>query len=140
MDVQPDEGAAVRKDRGTRVRRDKGHVGPRGKRTFVLSDEAYERLSVHALRERVDRSELLERLINGSCKRYVVQDRGGRSPLERSVDPAIGVKDSVETLSVAETLIPEIPPAPGAGEGGAARTGRVRQPVPRSPADSGKAG
>ena len=121
MEVQPDGGGAGRRDRGAKVRRDRRHEEPRGKHTFVLSDEAFERLTVHATKQKVDRSELVESLICGQLRRYVVQDRGGRPPLERSADQADGVNNSVEAVPVGETVSPpEVvgeAPSPGAGEG-----------------------
>lgn len=130
MDVEADEGDGGAEGPGTRVRKDRGHAGQRGKHTFVLSDEAYERLSVHAIRDKVDRPEPLESLIHVQLPRYVVQDRGGRSPLERPNDPGAGKKDPVETLAVDETLNPAPGPntltLPGAEKGGARRPARGR--------------
>jgi hypothetical protein len=47
------------------------------KSTIHLSLEASQRLTVHAAMTGVDRSELVESLINRHCRRFVVSDRGG---------------------------------------------------------------
>lgn len=47
------------------------------KATIHLSSEADKRLSVHATMMDMDRSELVEKLINDHLRRYVVADRGG---------------------------------------------------------------
>ena len=47
------------------------------KATIHLSGEADKRLSVHATMMEMDRSELVEKLINEHLRRYVVSDRGG---------------------------------------------------------------
>ncbi len=51
--------------------------GQKVKATLHLSAEADKRLSVHATMMDLDRSELIERLINDHLRRYVVSDRGG---------------------------------------------------------------
>lgn len=47
------------------------------KATIHLSAEADKRLSVHATMLEMDRSELVESLINQNLRRFVVSDRGG---------------------------------------------------------------
>ena len=47
------------------------------KSTIHLSVEASQRLTVHAAMLGMDRSELVESLINRHCRRFVVSDRGG---------------------------------------------------------------
>jgi hypothetical protein len=47
------------------------------KSTIHLSLEASQRLTVHAAMLGLDRSELVEHLINTHLKRFVVSDRGG---------------------------------------------------------------
>jgi hypothetical protein len=47
------------------------------KSTIHLSAEASQRLSVHAAMLGLDRSELVEQLINLHLRRFVVSDRGG---------------------------------------------------------------
>lgn len=47
------------------------------KATIHLSIEASQRLSVHAAMTGMDRSELVEALIQRHLRRYVVSDRGG---------------------------------------------------------------
>ncbi len=47
------------------------------KATIHLSVEASQRLTVHAAMLGMDRSELVEKLINDHLRRFVVSDRGG---------------------------------------------------------------
>jgi hypothetical protein len=47
------------------------------KATIHLSVEASQRLTVHAAMMGLDRSELVEQLINLHLRRFVVSDRGG---------------------------------------------------------------
>jgi hypothetical protein len=47
------------------------------KATLHLSVEADQRLDVHATMLKMDRSELVESLINQHLRRFVVSDRGG---------------------------------------------------------------
>jgi len=47
------------------------------KSTIHLSVEASQRLTVHAAMMGMDRSELVEKLINDHLRRFVVSDRGG---------------------------------------------------------------
>jgi hypothetical protein len=54
-----------------------GQVAGKVKATIHLSGEADKRLSVHATMMDMDRSELVEKLINDHLRRYVVSDRGG---------------------------------------------------------------
>jgi hypothetical protein len=54
-----------------------GQVTAKVKATIHLSVEADQRLSVHATMMKLDRSELVEKLINDHLRRYVVSDRGG---------------------------------------------------------------
>lgn len=126
-------GPAARKDRGGRVRKDPPQAGGRSKRSVMLSDDAWERLSVHAIRERTDNSALVEMLVSTHLRRYVVQDRG-RAPLVISADGAAGVNFPVETVAVPETLHPlpdaDGPPPPGAGEGEARRGRRAARQGP----------
>jgi hypothetical protein len=115
VDIQKDDGREARKARSPRVRKESGTSATRGKHTFVLSDAAYERLSVHAIRTKVDRSDILEALIHGQLRRYIIQDRGGAGPASL----ADAAKAAVETLPDDETLTPEETPTEGvpAGEG-----------------------
>jgi hypothetical protein len=54
-----------------------GQAAGKVKATIHLSGEADKRLSVHATMMEMDRSELVEKLINDHLRRYVVSDRGG---------------------------------------------------------------
>lgn len=47
------------------------------KATIHLSVEADQRLNIHCAMMSMDRSELVEKLINEHLRRYVVSDRGG---------------------------------------------------------------
>lgn len=47
------------------------------KATIHISVEASQRLTIHAAMMGMDRSELVERLINDHLRRWVVSDRGG---------------------------------------------------------------
>jgi hypothetical protein len=47
------------------------------KSTIHLSVEASQRLDIHATMMGLDRSALVEKLINDHLRRYVVSDRGG---------------------------------------------------------------
>src|SRR4051812_49997894 len=47
------------------------------KATIHISIEASQRLTVHAAMMGIDRSALVEKLINDHLRRYVVSDRGG---------------------------------------------------------------
>lgn len=47
------------------------------KSTIHLSVEASQRLDIHATMMALDRSALVEKLINDHLRRYVVSDRGG---------------------------------------------------------------
>lgn len=48
------------------------------KSTVHLSREADQRLDIHCTMMGLDRSALVERLINENLRRYVVSDRGGQ--------------------------------------------------------------
>jgi hypothetical protein len=47
------------------------------KSTIHLSVEASQRLDIHCTMMGFDRSEMVEKLINDTLRRYVVSDRGG---------------------------------------------------------------
>jgi len=52
-------------------------TAPKVKATIHLSVEASQRLDIHATMMNLDRSALVEKLINDHLRRYVVSDRGG---------------------------------------------------------------
>jgi hypothetical protein len=54
-----------------------GQGAAKVKATIHLNVEADQRLSVHATMMKMDRSELVEFLINQYLRRFVVSDRGG---------------------------------------------------------------
>lgn len=67
---------------GRRAKRPGGKPAPRSaapkvKSTIHLSVEASQRLDIHATMMGLDRSALVEKLINDHLRRYVVSDRGG---------------------------------------------------------------
>lgn len=45
--------------------------------TIHLTAEASQRLDIHATMSGMDRSEVIEGLVNTHCRRWVVSDRGG---------------------------------------------------------------
>lgn len=53
----------------------------KAKCTMHLSVEASQRLDIHATMMGMDRSALVEKLINDHLRRYVVSDRGGSDGL-----------------------------------------------------------
>jgi hypothetical protein len=61
-----------------------GQVAAKVKATIHLSGEADKRLSVHAAMMEMDRSALVEKLINDHLRRYVVSDRGGAESIASS--------------------------------------------------------
>jgi hypothetical protein len=120
------EKAAMRVDAKARDYADTG----RNRLTIVLSDRAYERLGVHAVKYKCDRSVLVDMLVCEGLKQYVVQDRGtGRQRRESAIQGG-EVKDSDATLSIGETSTSSdaisVSLLPGEGEGAA-----QRQPPPR---------
>jgi hypothetical protein len=58
--------------------------GSKLKATIHLSVEASQRLDIHATMMGMDRSSLVEQLINTHLRRYVVSDRGGPESAESS--------------------------------------------------------
>jgi hypothetical protein len=58
------------------------------KSTIHLSVEASQRLDIHATMMGLDRSSLVERLINDHLRRYVVSDRGGTANAAGDVEAA----------------------------------------------------
>jgi hypothetical protein len=45
--------------------------------TLYLSNEAIERLVIHAMKAGMDRSAFVEDLINKNCRQFVLHNRGG---------------------------------------------------------------
>lgn len=75
--AEPSEGAGGKARRRQAVKTAAGQGPGKVKATIHLSGEADKRLSVHATMLEMDRSELVEKLINDHLRRYVVSDRGG---------------------------------------------------------------
>ena len=65
-----------------------GQVAKKVKATIHLSVEADKRLSIHATMMELDRSELIELLIETHLKRWVVSDRGNDRGGEAAGDAA----------------------------------------------------
>ena len=109
----------------------------KAKRTVILSADAWERLTVHANRWGLDKSALVEKLINDQLRQYVVQDRGGRPPEGRSASGEDQVNLSGEGVPVRETASPfpaDNTPAPaGEGEGSGVPDGPPRPTARRRP-------
>ena len=58
------------------------------KSTIHLSVEASQRLDIHATMMGLDRSALVEKLINDHLRRYVVSDRGGAAGMASDEEAA----------------------------------------------------
>ena len=69
------EGGSGKARRRPAVKAAAGQGAAKVKATIHLSAEADKRLSVHATMMEMDRSELVEKLINDHLRRYVIQDR-----------------------------------------------------------------
>ena len=117
MTADAAEPTPARKRTGRGVRASARPEVRKSKRTLVLSDEAWERLTIHAGRQKTDKSAVVEELLSAQLRRYVVQDRG-----REKWDPSEGREDlPVETLPVGEDVAPSPddagPAAAGGGEG-----------------------
>ena len=76
MSESPESGnGKARKRQASKTGR--GPAVSKVKSTIHLSVEASQRLTVHAAMMGLDRSELVEQLINLHLRRFVVSDRGG---------------------------------------------------------------
>lgn len=76
MEPTPEDG----KKRKTRsVKTPKRQDVAKVKTTVHLTAEASQRLTIHATMAGMDRSALVEKLINDHLRRWVVSDRGGSS-------------------------------------------------------------
>ncbi len=71
------EGGSAKARRRPAAKAPVGQGAGKVKTTIHLSGEADKRLSVHAAMMEMDRSALVEKLINEHLRRYVVSDRGG---------------------------------------------------------------
>lgn len=60
------------------------------KATIHLTVETSQRLDIHATMMGMDRSALVEKLINENLRRYVVSDRGGPDPSAGAEAPVEG--------------------------------------------------
>ena len=74
---EPSESGSGKTRKRVPVKTASGQAPAKVKATIHLSVEADQRLSVHATMLKLDRSELVELLINQHLRRFVVSDRGG---------------------------------------------------------------
>lgn len=126
-----DEGVDGQAVEGAKPRRRtvaKAVVAPRvrkRKNGVRIGDEAFERLSIHALKSGKSNAVLMEELIGTHLKRYVVQDWGARLTEGVSAIQVGEVNLSASTLPTGEagTSLDDAndPPPPGAGEGDVAQ-------------------
>jgi len=78
MMAGPDTGISGKPRRRSAVKTASRQTAAKVKATIHLSVEADQRLSVHAAMLRMDRSEVMEALIQQHLKRFVVSDRSGQ--------------------------------------------------------------
>ena len=65
-----------------------GKAAAKVKCTIHLTLEASQRLDIHATMANLDRSALVEALINQHCRRWVISDRGGSAEVPASGEVA----------------------------------------------------
>ena len=68
----------------------KRQASSKAKCTIHLTLEASQRLDIHATMMGMDRSALVEKLINDHLRRYVVSDRGGPDSIAEEETPEQG--------------------------------------------------
>lgn len=76
MAAEPNEGTNAKARKRPAAKAANRPAASKVKATIHLSVEASQRLTVHAAMLGMDRSELVEQLINRHCRRFVVSDRG----------------------------------------------------------------
>lgn len=86
MEAHAEESQAV-KGRKSRAPRTPPRKAAKLKVSLMLTEDVDFRLTVHAAAMKLDRSELVNQILDGALKRYVVQDRGqdkgrGEAPAE----------------------------------------------------------
>ena len=86
MDIHAEESQAT-KGRRSRTPRTPPKKAAKLKVSLMLTEDVDFRLTVHAAAMKLDRSELVNQILDGALKRYVVQDRGqdkgrGETPTE----------------------------------------------------------
>src|SRR3954467_15010630 len=86
MAVENQDASVARTRKRSAPKTQKGHEGGKVKSTIHLTLEASQRLTVHAAMMGLDRSELVELLINRHCRRYVVSDRGGEGSRDSGME------------------------------------------------------
>jgi hypothetical protein len=75
MDAQAEESQVV-KGRKSRAPKAPSRKAAKLKVSLMLTEDVDFRLTVHAAAMKLDRSELVNQILDGALKRYVVQDRG----------------------------------------------------------------
>lgn len=75
MDAHAEESQAA-KGRKSRAPRTPARKAAKLKVSLMLTEDVDFRLTVHAAAMKLDRSELVNQILDGALKRYVVQDRG----------------------------------------------------------------
>ena len=75
MDAQAEESQVV-KGRKSRTPKPSSRKAAKLKVSLMLTEDIDFRLTVHAAAMKLDRSELVNQILDGALKRYVVQDRG----------------------------------------------------------------
>jgi|LNFM01.1.fsa_nt_gb hypothetical protein len=83
------EESQTTKGRRSRAPRTPPKKATKLKVSLMLTEDVDFRLTVHAAAMKLDRSELVNQILDGALKRYVVQDRGqdkgrGETPAEES--------------------------------------------------------
>lgn len=73
--VQAEESQAI-KGRRSKAPKASGKKAAKVKVSLMLLEDIDFRLTVHAAAMKLDRSELVNQILDGALKRYVVQDRG----------------------------------------------------------------
>jgi len=86
MDIHTDESQTI-KGRRSKIPRTTSKKATKLKVSLMLTEDVDFRLTVHAAAMKLDRSELVNQILDGALKRYVVQDRGqdkgrGETPTE----------------------------------------------------------
>jgi hypothetical protein len=75
MDAHTEE-SQVAKGRKSRATKTPSRKAAKLKVSLMLTEDVDFRLTVHAAAMKLDRSELVNQILDGALKRYVVQDRG----------------------------------------------------------------
>lgn len=87
METHAEEGQPT-KGRKSRAAKTPSKKVAKVKASLMLTEDIDFRLTVHAAAMKLDRSELVNQILDGALKRYVVQDRGQNRREEASDDGA----------------------------------------------------